>query len=280
MTDKLRVSVLCDNIESGGAKSEHGFALLFERGENSLLLDTGSTRLFISNAAALGRDLGRLKAVALSHNHFDHTGGLIALLDEYKDIRPRVYISPHFYKQSGWRREDEEGLIMPTSSPLSPELLCRLRARVRYVEAPLLPVPEFEGAYILTNIERSVDFETIDESDLIYREDKWIPDDYRDEIALAFETEGGLVVATGCAHTGACNIIECARRRLGREVLAAIGGTHLVAHGPERAELTAAWLREKGPKRFIACHCTGEEGFRALESAGFSRGFCGFCAEF
>lgn len=277
--DKLRVTILSDNAAAEGVKAEHGFSMLFERGENALLLDAGAGPLFIDNARALGRDLSRVRAVALSHNHFDHTSGLEAFLRA--DIAsPRVYISSRFFKQSGWRKEDEPGAIFPTSGPLTAASLCALGADYRYLEADVYAVPELEGAYALCNIPRSAPFETHDKADVVCRNGKWMTDDYRDEMALAFAVEGGLVVATGCAHTGACSITECAAARLGKPVVAAIGGTHLIAHDAKRARETAKRLKDSGLARLIACHCTGEIGFEALAEAGYERGCCGFTAEF
>ena len=77
----MKLTVLVDNTCLGkGMRAEHGFACHIWDGSNSVLFDTGSSDLLVQNAAALGIDLGNLDAVALSHGHWDHTGGLPALL--------------------------------------------------------------------------------------------------------------------------------------------------------------------------------------------------------
>lgn len=277
--DKLRVTILCDNEGREGLKAEHGFSMLFERAGASLLLDAGASGLFAQNAAALSRDLSRVSAVALSHNHYDHTGGLMEFMRQAGE-KPHLYLSAHFFKQSGWRRADRPGTIMPTSGPLTAAGLCEAGVDFRYLEADVFAIPEFEGGYALCNIPRAVPFETPDEADVAYRSGEWATDDYRDELALAFETASGLVVATGCAHTGVCSIARCARARLGGEIAAVIGGTHLIAHDAARARETARLLKADGIPRLVACHCTGEDGFAALAEAGYERGYCGFEAEF
>lgn len=276
--DTLRVTILCDNAAGEGVKSEHGFSMLFERGSASLLLDCGASGLFIDNARALGRDLSAVRVVVLSHNHYDHNGGLEDFVRAYPAVR--IYLGAHFFKQSGWRKADEAGAIFPTSGPLTAASLSALRVDWRYLEADVYEIPELEGAFALCGIPRGVYFETPDVSDVVYADGEWRTDDYRDELALAFATKRGYVVATGCAHTGVCNIVECVKARLGGEIAAIIGGTHLIAHDAERAERTAALLAAGGITRLVACHCTGETGFAALEAAGYERGFCGYTAEF
>ena len=277
--EKLRVTVLCDNISNDSRfEAEHGFCVHIARGGASVLADTGASGVFLKNAAALGIDTSAVNACVLSHNHYDHTGGLEALAEQNNSFR--LYLSHHFFKQSGWFMADKGGVIMPTSGPLTAAGLCERGIGFRYLTTDVFALPEMEGVYVLGNIPRTVDFETIDESDVVYRNGAWSPDDYRDELALAVKTENGLVVLTGCAHTGVCSIINCAERRLGERVCAAVGGTHLIAHDETVARKTAEWLKAHGLKKLVACHCTGELGFEALCAEGFEKGCCGWQSEF
>ena len=277
--EKLRVTVLCDNIsDNSRLKPEHGFSVHIARGDSAVLADVGASDAFLHNARALGIDPAAVNACVLSHNHYDHTGGVAALAE--LNGRFHLYLSQHFFKQSGWLQAENGGTILPTSGPLTAASLCERGIGFRYLTTDVFELPEMKGAYVLGNIPRTAEFERIDESDVVYRNGAWSPDDYRDELALAVKTEGGLVVLTGCAHTGVCSIIACAEQRLGERVCAAIGGTHLIAHDETIARETARWLKAHGLSRLVACHCTGELGFEALCAEGFEKGFCGWQGEF
>jgi 7,8-dihydropterin-6-yl-methyl-4-(beta-D-ribofuranosyl)aminobenzene 5'-phosphate synthase len=72
-----------------------GFACLVERGETTILFDTGGDgTLLLSNMDSLGFDPADLDIVLLSHIHGDHTGGLGTLLAT--GIRPMVYLPSSF----------------------------------------------------------------------------------------------------------------------------------------------------------------------------------------
>ncbi|NCB47574.1 MBL fold metallo-hydrolase, partial [bacterium] len=71
----LKITSLMDNKAPKGLQSEHGLSLLAEFGGKLYLLDTGATNAFASNAKKLGIDLSKVDASALSHAHYDHSGG-------------------------------------------------------------------------------------------------------------------------------------------------------------------------------------------------------------
>ena len=92
----LRLTVLYDNISgTPELRSDWGFAALVEYGSHTLLFDTGASgAILLDNMAQLGVDSHSIEAVILSHAHYDHTGGLQALLDT--GVRPTVYVPAEF----------------------------------------------------------------------------------------------------------------------------------------------------------------------------------------
>ncbi len=79
MSDTIVVTVLVENsVQGRGLMAEHGLAFHVRTGSDSLLFDTGQSGLIVQNARQLGVDLSRLRAVALSHGHYDHADGLSA----------------------------------------------------------------------------------------------------------------------------------------------------------------------------------------------------------
>ena len=76
------VTVLYDNTTTTeSAPADWGFAALVEHGDDCLLFDTGADGQLLCNAATtLGFDLARVQAIVISHDHWDHTGGVCEAL--------------------------------------------------------------------------------------------------------------------------------------------------------------------------------------------------------
>jgi 7,8-dihydropterin-6-yl-methyl-4-(beta-D-ribofuranosyl)aminobenzene 5'-phosphate synthase len=74
---------------------------------------------------------------------------------------------------------------------------------------------------------------------------------------LAVTTDKGLVVVSGCAHSGICNIIEQARKVTGvGTVYGVVGGFHL-KHADDRLASTIDFLKQLEVKIVMPSHCTG-----------------------
>jgi len=89
----MKVLVVYDNeVLKGGLKPGWGFSCLID---NDILFDTGGDGVtLLHNIEKLGINLSNLKAVAISHAHWDHTGGLFELLKENQ--RLSIYAPPKF----------------------------------------------------------------------------------------------------------------------------------------------------------------------------------------
>jgi 7,8-dihydropterin-6-yl-methyl-4-(beta-D-ribofuranosyl)aminobenzene 5'-phosphate synthase len=63
--------------------------------DNHVLFDTGEDAHYLkNNVDILGINLKHLKAVVLSHDHWDHTGGVSYVIQQKDDVR--IYICPGF----------------------------------------------------------------------------------------------------------------------------------------------------------------------------------------
>jgi 7,8-dihydropterin-6-yl-methyl-4-(beta-D-ribofuranosyl)aminobenzene 5'-phosphate synthase len=94
--DRLRITVLYDNnSHDPRLQTRWGFAALIEYRDQTILFDTGADApTLLDNMRALPIDPQRIEAVALSHAHGDHTGGLAGLLEA--GARPAVHLLPSF----------------------------------------------------------------------------------------------------------------------------------------------------------------------------------------
>jgi len=269
--EKLKLTILIENTaREDSLKAENGLSLLLQRGEDTLLFDCGDTGAFIDNAKALGLDLSRVSAVALSHNHYDHTRGYLRFIEEFGAKQP-LYLSRLFFKSCYWDDENEPGLIKPTMGPLTPHCLMQKFVNYRLVSNSVLEIPEFPGAYLVSGFERIVPMERADDTNLTGDCADGGTDLYLDEQAMVVKTGKGLLLLTGCAHVGVLNIIENVKRRFSEPIVAVVGGTHLVAADEERTAATIDALAKSGIPFVGVCHCTGPMAFEACEAKGFPR---------
>ena len=91
-------------------------------------------------------------------------------------------------------------------------------------------------------------------------------DDYLyDDTALAYKSRDGLVIITGCSHSGICNIMEYARKVCEEERIAdVIGGFHLMKPSQEQLDGILDYIRLIRPARLHPCHCTDFKSKAAL----------------
>lgn len=249
----FKITVLMENTVSGppGLVGEHGLSLWIETAAHRFLYDTGQSGAVVLNAAVLGVDLAQAEAVVLSHGHYDHTGGLRAVLRAVGSPRPvcahpdlfarhRVAGSPDRYAGVPFDRDELESK----------------GARFHW-----LPGAHeiFPGVWAGGEVPRTSDFERGDPRLYVMRDGMPVPDPLRDDLSLYLETPDGLVIITGCAHAGVVNIIEHARKVTGcARVRALIGGTHLGPVGEEQLEKTISYLEGLDLELLAAMHCTGQ----------------------
>jgi len=81
---------------------------------------------------------------------------------------------------------------------------------------------------------------------------------------LACISEGRLLVFSGCAHSGICNMVEHARKVTGvKQVHAVIGGFHLKMVDWQ-TKRTIVYLKELQVKHIYPSHCTQDPALRRM----------------
>ena len=268
----LRITVLSTMLagDFAGGVGEWGFAALVEADGRRILFDTGARpETVLANAKELRLDLAGVSELVLSHNHGDHTGGLLTLRRSLADRDPAALTKAHVGRGIFWPR--------PTATGDSNGLLAVKaeyeRSGGRFIEhstaAPIAP-----GIWVTGPVPR------------IHPERNWPPgrkvqtpdgmkeDDVPEDVSLVFDTPSGLVLLSGCGHAGIINTLEHARKTVrDAPVHAALGGFHLFAATDEHLAWTSAQLKRFHVQHFLGAHCTGIESvFRVREQCGLSRG--------
>jgi 7,8-dihydropterin-6-yl-methyl-4-(beta-D-ribofuranosyl)aminobenzene 5'-phosphate synthase len=252
-------------------RAEHGFSALVRvrRGTEShtLLFDTGvSGSGMVENMDRLEVSTREVEAVVLSHGHMDHTAGIEGLVDRMGKAQVPLILHPAAYSR---RRAAPPGR---DPSPLPPPSRSALEgAGFELVEARDPSVLFADSLLVTGEVARTTAFEN--GFPFFEREvdGRWKaePHLYDDQAVVANVKDRGLVVITGCGHSGIVNIVRHAQAITGVErVHAAIGGFHL--SGPFFEPIiapTIAALRAFAPSVIVPAHCTGHKPQMAIAQA-------------
>jgi len=268
----LKITVLVTNLagDPHEGDGEWGYSALVEVGGHKVLYDTGaSADMVLKNARALHIDLSDVEDVILSHNHWDHVGGLMTLRREFAKTNPRamgrVHVGARIFEprldESG---QDENGLRLIRADYLATggEFV------VHDKPTELFPGVWFTGPVPRPNLERNWN----PGLSLVTAQGR-VEDNVPEDSALVFDTDDGIVILTGCGHAGIVNIAEYARTIAGdKPLLAVVGGLHLFAASDQTLAWTGAKLRSYRIANLLAGHCTGIEAtYRLRESTGLTR---------
>jgi 7,8-dihydropterin-6-yl-methyl-4-(beta-D-ribofuranosyl)aminobenzene 5'-phosphate synthase len=304
VVDRLSVHILTDNytdwysipakpegikIERAGAtpkpgiaphstlRAEWGLSMLAVsfRGDEArtVMVDFGySPEVLLNNIEILNFDPSAIDALALSHGHYDHFGGLIGFLGATKDKlkkdlplfvggedcfctrltsnggdfgaldRPRILAA-------GLKLMLAEGPAVVAGHAVTSGQIAKTT-----FEDPLRPTKEITGVKNGLGCNPSAEPATKNTGD-------YVPDDFQHEIATCYVVKDkGLVVLTSCSHRGVLNTVKQAQAATGVEkVHAVIGGFHLpLPLTDDYVKRVVAELKVLNPDFIIPAHCSGE----------------------
>jgi len=87
------------------------------------------------------------------------------------------------------------------------------------------------------------------------------------EQSLIIKTSKGLVVITGCAHSGIVDIVKKAKEILKNDVYLVLGGFHLCWMNTWRIKGIINGLKEERVEKVAPCHCSGNLARERFEKA-------------
>src|SRR5579864_4285782 len=109
----LRVQVLSTMLTADQGIGEWGFAAVVEADGHRILFDTGARpNTVLNNANELNVDLTNITDVILSHNHADHTGGLMTLRRAMIEKNPAALSQAHAGQGIFAGRRNAEGRLL------------------------------------------------------------------------------------------------------------------------------------------------------------------------
>jgi 7,8-dihydropterin-6-yl-methyl-4-(beta-D-ribofuranosyl)aminobenzene 5'-phosphate synthase len=241
--------------------AEHGFSVLIKvkqgQKEGQVLFDAGvSRRGILYNLDALEISLSGVQAIILSHGHADHALGLPGVVDRLGTRNMPLVLHPDAYL--------ERTLVLPNGDEIglpAPKVADFRRENIEIVEqvGPSMLVDEM--ILVSGEVARIIDFERGFPIHYAKRHDHWEPDPLimDDQCAIIHVRDKGLIVITGCGHSGIINIIHNAQAITGiQKIYAVIGGFHLTGGLFEPIiPATIAALKAIKPRYIMPGHCTG-----------------------
>lgn len=251
----MKLTVVVDNntIIDKNYYGEPGLSFYIEDGNNKILFDLGYSDICIRNACKMGIDINAINMVIFSHGHLDHTWGLTSLMQSLKppasqDIWKKITLMAHPLAMLAKIDEGEPIGFIYSETVIS---------KYFNVNLSISPVWISERLCYLGQIERTNTFENRKPIGITVINGEEQDDYILDDTALVYKTDNGLIIITGCSHSGICNIVEYAKKVCNEDrTLDIIGGFHLLKPSEEQLQYTLEYMNRLNPAQVHACHCT------------------------
>jgi 7,8-dihydropterin-6-yl-methyl-4-(beta-D-ribofuranosyl)aminobenzene 5'-phosphate synthase len=261
----MQIKILVDNntLIDRYFLGEPGVSYFIQIDDLRILFDVGYSDIFLTNGDRMGIDFLDIDQVVLSHAHLDHTWGLQHLIQRLAEAgfeqiparRPGLVAHPAVFDPRTVGGIGEIGSLVTAEKA------------GRYFDLQLTrePVWLHPRLVFLGEIERTAAFEARRPIGEIRGPAGRQPDFVLDDSALAYRSDRGLVIITGCAHAGICNTVTYAQKVCGEDRVAdIIGGFHLLDPPEDQLAGTVQYFKKLSPAAVHACHCTDFHSRRAL----------------
>ena len=236
---------------------EHGLSIFIETKKHKLLVDTGATNGFLTNAQTLGVDVQAVDMLVLSHGHYDHSGGILAFAE--KNPKAEIWMQRLAGEAYFHKNEEIEKYI---------------GIDVRILELPQIKLLDGDDAIdeevsVFSGVLGRRLWPSGNLELMVKKEDGFQQDSFQHEQYLVLKEEGKQILISGCAHNGILNILDKYREIYGQEPDVVISGFHMQkknGYNEEDVKMVKEIALElkKTKTKFYTGHCTGEIPFEIL----------------
>ena len=257
----MKITVLLENTACrADLCAAHGLSLYIEACGRRVLFDMGPDEGFLQNAGSLGVDLTAVDLAVLSHGHDDHGGGLAA----FCRVNPTAPVYVHRRALGDFCALAPGEALRHIGLPPEAKALGRRMMPTGDETVPAPGLTLFAGPPAV--------FDAMAASATLFEQAAagLVPDTFRHEQNLLIQEGDRAVLVAGCAHRGSVNTLVGARRRLGRDPDAVVGGFHLFQL-PQDDPASAALIRRTGEALlpgntvYYTGHCTGGYAYGMLQ---------------
>lgn len=231
--NKMIIQILYDDIGYDTTITPaYGFSCFIHYDNKNILFDTGTDgKILLENMKKCGISPDSVEIVVISHNHYDHLGGLMDFFNENPEVK--IYMSKDVFPNAG------------------ANAINQIKSTVNLVKNQIVPVSDINNIYKI--------------SDNIYSTGFFgsgIP-----EQSLILDTEKGIIIITGCAHQGIVNIVRRVKENFNKPLFSVFGGFHLMNKSNNEIENIIKELKDLDVINCIPMHCTGQQSSEMIKSA-------------
>jgi 7,8-dihydropterin-6-yl-methyl-4-(beta-D-ribofuranosyl)aminobenzene 5'-phosphate synthase len=268
----LNITILSTMLADEGF-GEWGFAALVDVDGRRILFDTGANDDTVArNLKLLRLDLNNVEQVILSHNHADHTTGLMPLRRQVSASSRKALQTLYAGHGMFWARVGTDGQV--------DNRMASMRRAYEVSGGRVIdvtqPIRLQRGVWLTGTVPRVHPERNWGLIGKVRTESGDVEDTVPEDMALVIQTDQGLVILFGCGHAGVINTLEHVRKTIDPAgVKAIIGGLHLFSADDAHLAWTASQLKRFGVQQLLGAHCTGIEAvYRIRELAGLTRQTC------
>ncbi|MDC5839024.1 MBL fold metallo-hydrolase [Vibrio europaeus] len=243
---------------------ERGLSFHLKTMGQEILFDAGSSHAFCDNATLLGINMEEVDAAIISHRHHDHCNGITHFLD--RNCKAPVYLrecleTEYQFKAFGFK----------SNVGMDKALLNKDNDRFCFIDKTTEIRPNI---FIITSLSRK--YEQPKGNKYLFTDsgEDCQPDTFDHELLLVIKEDDGLIVFTGCAHSGVLNMIDTAIELFpNTRIKAVVGGFHLVGlpvfnsiGGTKKdIEEIAKTILTYPIDKLYTGHCTGMKAYKILK---------------
>ncbi|MCG8532824.1 MAG: MBL fold metallo-hydrolase [Desulfovibrionales bacterium] len=244
---------------------ESGLSLHIQLEDSQLLFDTGKSGAFADNARALGVDLKAIDTCVISHRHYDHFNGLERFLplNQQATVYLRNAVVQEYYFKAFFSKRD---------IGIHARLFDEYPDRFTFVDGKAEIAP---SVFLLTDICTSYPRPAGNKYLYVKDTQGLRRDDFAHELIMVVKEDDGLILFSGCAHSGIVNMVETVVQAFpDTPIKGVVGGFHLVGlsalktmgGSQQDIERIGEQLLSYPIGKLYTGHCTGLKAYEILRS--------------